>query len=167
MQPLLQCPPTIPSSSSAIFFFIFLFQLDTCSQYHPKIITTNISFLNTSVIFHPLPPPPSSSFVHTTILTVPTKHSFPYLSYLAIFDWVKHSVCKQVLLALTVFQSLPASPKYGQGQQSQSLIFYLLESEIGKLQVVASDEDACNQSGKLCNQPPSSYPQLIIITFIA
>ena len=76
-------------------------------------------------------------------------------------------MCKQVLLALTVFQSLPAFPKYGQGQQSQSLIFYLLESETGKLQVVVSDEDACNQSGKLCNQPPSSYPQLIIITFIA
>ena len=65
-------------------------------------------------------------------------------------------MCKQVLFALTVFQSLPASQKYGQGQQSQSRIFYLLESETGKLQVVASDEDACNQSGKLCNQPPSS-----------
>ena len=102
LQPPLQSPTTIPSSTSATFNFYFTSLL--VDKTIPTILN-NSHFFYTSVIFHHIftKSTPATSF----------KNYFPYLDHSANSNCILVSKC--VLFGVTLFWSLPASLKHVQG----------------------------------------------------
>lgn len=106
------------STNNLFCFSQFSFLYFTSLLDHKTIptISNNSLFLCTS--YTPL-------FLHTAIPTINTKSPFLYISHSASSSCVKGPMSEGVL-----FQSLPASPKHGQDEQSsQSLIPYRWNSE--------------------------------------
>ena len=131
MQPPTNCPPTFPSYISAIFYL----PISTPNIFVKPSLQTLLTFC--SFI-------PQSFFTsladHAVTSTVTTKNYSP-ISTIHPFQTLPKAQWSKESCDLLYFQ------KYWQGQQcSQSLILYCSDSKNSVLQLVASDEDACNHN---------------------
>ena len=129
------------------------------SQYSP-IVYYYPSFPQYSLISWNSSSPNDGSFY---ILLVPLT---PWYWYRLLEIYNKKPLSEGVLWRLTLFQLslLPGSIDRDNSTHNNRILI-TQTMEIAILQVVTSDEDACNQNGKT-STPPSPLPQTIIITSI-